>query len=154
MPQVEIEENTFTNDRHTTFYLSCGPVDGPLVLFTHGWPELSLSWRHQLPFFGELGFRAVAPDMRGYGRSSVYQQHEEYRLELVVQDMLDLIDHLGVERALMVGHDWGAPVAWSMARHHPGRCHGVANLCVPYATLERGLDHIITLVDRNVYPGG
>jgi pimeloyl-ACP methyl ester carboxylesterase len=66
--------------------------------------------------------------------------------------MLDLLDHLGVERALWVGHDWGAPVAWSMARHYPGRCHGVANLCIPYATLEKGLDHTITLVDRDIYP--
>ena len=147
-----ITEHTLKTDRHTSFYLEAGPEDGPLVIFTHGWPELSLSWRHQLPFFAAMGFRAIAPDMRGYGRSSVYQSHDDYRLEPVVEDMLELIDSLGRDKALWVGHDWGSPVAWSMACHHPERCFGVASLCVPYATIERGLDEIIKLVDRSVYP--
>ena len=60
-----------------TFYLASGPEDGPLVVFVHGWPELSISWRHQLPCLGALGFRAVAPDMRGYGRSYIPSTHEE-----------------------------------------------------------------------------
>jgi pimeloyl-ACP methyl ester carboxylesterase len=152
MPDNSIREATFSNDRHTTFYLSAGPQDGPLVVFVHGWPELSLSWRHQLPFMASMGFHAVAPDMRGYGRSSVYESHEDYQLEFAVQDMLDLADHLGHEKVLWVGHDWGAPVVSSIASHHPERCYGVANLCVPYGTLERGLDFIITLVDRTIYP--
>jgi pimeloyl-ACP methyl ester carboxylesterase len=66
--------------------------------------------------------------------------------------MLELIDSLEKDKAIWVGHDWGSPVAWSMASHHPERCFGVVSLCVPYATIERGLDEIIKLVDRNIYP--
>ena len=152
MPGIQITEHTLKTDRHTSFYLAAGPEDGPLVVFTHGWPELSLSWRHQLPFFAAMGFRAVAPDMRGYGRSTVYNTHDAYRLDLVVEDMLELVDDLNREKALWVGHDWGSPVAWSMAAHHPKRCWGVANLCVPYATVEQGLDALIAMVDRSLYP--
>ena len=151
MPRVDLVENSFSDNRHTSFYLSSGPADGPVVVFLHGWPELSLSWRHQLPFFAELGFHAIAPDMRGHGRSTIHREHEDYRLEETVQDMLALLDHLGAQQALWIGHDWGCPVAWSIASHHPDRCYGVANLCVPYG-LERGLDYVINFVDRNVYP--
>ena len=137
---------------HTTFYLACGPEDGPLIIFVHGWPELSISWRHQLPVMGALGFRAIAPDMRGYGRSSIYPKHEEYAQEFIVRDMVGLLELLNAETAVWVGHDWGSPVVWNLASHHPDRCHAVANLCVPYYTIERGLDHTLTLVDRFLYP--
>jgi pimeloyl-ACP methyl ester carboxylesterase len=137
---------------HRTFYLACGAEDAPLIVFVHGWPELSLSWRHQLPCFAALGFRAVAPDMRGYGRSSVYARHEDYALERSVDDMLALLDALGRERAIWVGHDWGSPVAWHMASHHPERTRGVANLCVPYFAKGFTLDALIPLVDRAIYP--
>ena len=138
--------------RHTTFYLACGPDDGTPVIFVHGWPELSISWRHQLRCLGALGFRAIAPDMRGYGRSGVYTRHEDYALEQATQDMLELLDHLGHERALWVGHDWGTPVVWSLASHHADRCHGVAGLCVPY--LPGGFGHatLRPLIDRALYP--
>lgn len=147
-----VTEHTFKTDRHTTGYLQAGPSDGPLIIFCHGWPELSRSWRHQLPVFGGLGFRAVAPDMRGYGRSSVYGTQAAYRLELIVADMIELIDGLGYERAIWVGHDWGSPVVWSVASHHADRVRAVASLCVPY--LPRGfvLDELIPRVDRRIYP--
>jgi pimeloyl-ACP methyl ester carboxylesterase len=90
--------------------------------------------------------------MRGYGRSSVYKQHEDYAQEHIVRDMLEVLDSLGREKAVWVGHDWGSPVVWNLASHHPDRCHAVANLCVPYYTIERGLDHTLTLVDRTLYP--
>ena len=82
------------------------------MIFVHGWPELSLSWRHQLPCFASLGFRAVAPDLRGYGRSSVYRDHASYALEHIVQDMLEMLDALGIPRCLIhpvdcVGDDGG-----------------------------------------------
>jgi pimeloyl-ACP methyl ester carboxylesterase len=147
-----ITEHTVKTDRHTTAYLAAGPEDGPLVVFVHGWPELAISWRHQLPALAALGFRAIAPDMRGYGRSSVPKAHEDYALELIVTDMLELLDALGADRAVWVGHDWGCPVVWSIASHHPDRVQAVANLCVPYFSLERGLDACIPLLDRSVYP--
>ncbi len=149
---MSITEHTTKTERHTTFYLAAGPEDGPLIICVHGWPELSMSWRHQLPALAALGFRAIAPDMRGYGRSSVYNRHGDYAQEHIVRDMLDLLDSLGREKAVWVGHDWGSPVVWNLASHHPDRCHAVANLCVPYYTIERGLDHTLTLVDRDLYP--
>ena len=88
---MALTEHTLKTDRHTTFYLAAGPEDGPLVIFVHGWPELSISWRHQLPALAALGFRAIAPDMRGYGRSSVYSQHGNYAQEHIVRDMLELL---------------------------------------------------------------
>jgi len=117
---------------HTSFYLACGATDAPLIIFVHGWPELSISWRHQLPVFAALGFRAIAPDMRLYGRSTVYTQHEDYAVQHAVSDMLALLQSLGRDKALWVDHDWGSPVVWSLASHHPERCVGIANLCVPY----------------------
>ena len=145
-------EHLARSARHTTFYLSCGPAQATPIIFLHGWPELSISWRHQLPAFAALGFRAVAPDMRGYGRSSVYPRHEDYALEEIVADMLGLIDALGVKKAVWVGHDWGAPVVWSIAQHHPEACHGVANLCVPYLPEGFTVETVVPLADRTVYP--
>jgi len=125
-------EHFTKTDRHASFYLACGPETGQLIIFVHGWPELSHSWRHQLRCFAALGFRCIAPDMRGYGRSSSYRTHADYALEHSVRDMLDLLAHLGRDRAIWVGHDWGSPVVWSLASHHPERCQAIANLCVPY----------------------
>jgi len=138
--------------RHTSFYLSCGDEGATPIIFVHGWPELSISWRHQLPVFGNLGFRAIAPDMRGYGRSSVYVRHEDYALEHSVADMIALLDALGAQKAIWVGHDWGAPVVWSIAQHHPERCYGIANLCVPYVPEGFAPETIIPLADRALYP--
>lgn len=152
MLSITIEEFVVDTGDHQSFYLAAGPADGPLLIFVHGWPELAISWRHQLPCFASLGFRAIAPDLRGYGRSTIYERHEDYALELVVADMIGLLDTLGAQKAVWVGHDWGAPVVWSIASHHPDRCHGVANLCVPYYSLERGLDTCLGLIDRTIYP--
>ena len=145
-------ENVSKSARHTTFFLSCGREQATAVVFLHGWPELSISWRDQLPVFGALGFRAIAPDMRGYGRSSVYPRHEDYALEAIVADMIELLDSVGAEKAIWVGHDWGAPGVWSIAQHHPERCHGVANLCVPYIPDGFAVETVVPLADRSVYP--
>jgi pimeloyl-ACP methyl ester carboxylesterase len=147
-----ITEGIVKTDRHPTFYLASGAPNAPLMVFVHGWPELSISWRHQLPCFASLGFRAVAPDMRGYGRSGVYARHQDYALEHIVTDMLELLDGLGREKAVWVGHDWGSPVVWSLASHHPERCFGVANLCVPYLAQGFAPPTLLPLVDRAVYP--
>lgn len=147
-----VTEHVAKTKRHTTAYLACGAVDAPLINFLHGWPELSISWRHQLPVFAELGFRCVAPDMRGYGRSSVYGQHADYAVENIVCDMIELMDSLGREKAVWVGHDWGSPVVWDIASHHPGRCHGVASLCVPYLPKGFAPVNFLPLVDRALYP--
>ena len=147
-----VTDNIAKTARHTSFYLACGDKTAPPVIFVHGWPELSISWRHQLPVLAALGFRAIAPDMRGYGRSSVYPRHEDYALEQTTADMIELLDTLGHEKAVWVGHDWGSPVVWSIASHHPDRCHGVANLCVPYFPKGFAPGTIFDLIDRTVYP--
>jgi pimeloyl-ACP methyl ester carboxylesterase len=134
------------------FYLASGPTDGPLLIFLHGWPELAISWRHQLPLFGNLGFCAIAPDMPGYGRSVVYKEHRDYRLENIVADMIFLLDSLGAKDAVWIGHDWGSAPVWAIASHHPDRCRAVASLCIPYRSIELGLRHLISTIDRNVYP--
>ena len=148
----QILEGTVRSARHTSFYLSCGPADGTPILFLHGWPELSLSWRGQLPVFGSLGFRAIAPDMRGYGRSSVPADPSAYALEEIVGDVLELLDALEIRSAVFVGHDWGAPVVWSLAQHHPERCLAVAALCVPYLPAGFAPETLIPLADRTIYP--
>jgi pimeloyl-ACP methyl ester carboxylesterase len=147
-----ITEHTVENERHRTFYLAAGSPDARPIVFVHGWPELSISWRHQLPCFADLGFRAVAPDMRGYGRSGVYRRHEDYALQHIVRDMIDLLDALGRDKAIWVGHDWGSPVVWALASHHPERCFGVANLCVPYFAKGFAPETMLPLIDRSVYP--
>lgn len=151
-PLFSVTEHTIATPRHTTFFLACGAEDAPAIIFLHGWPELSLSWRHQLPVFAALGFRAIAPDMRGYGRSAVYGRHEDYALEPIVYDMLELMAAIGRDRAVWVGHDWGSPVVWSLASHHPERCDAIANLCVPYLPGGFGPQSFLPLVDRSVYP--
>ncbi len=144
-----VTEQVFGTPRHTTFYLAAGAPEAPLVVFVHGWPELSHSWRHQLPFAAGRGLRAVAPDMRGYGRSTVHPGAAAYALEHSVADMLELLEGLGRRDAVWVGHDWGSQVVWALAAHHPERCRGVASLCVPY--LPNGAS-AVAYVDRSIYP--
>ena len=105
---------------------------GPLVVLCHGFPESWYSWRHQLVALAEAGFRAVAPDMRGYGQSDRPEAIEAYTLLHLVGDMVGLLDALGAETAVIVGHDWGAPVAWHAALLRPDRFRAVAGLSVPF----------------------
>jgi pimeloyl-ACP methyl ester carboxylesterase len=138
--------------RHRTAWLEEGPADGPLMILLHGWPELGLVWRSQVEHFARAGWRCVAPDMRGYGGSSVPEATDAYALREIVADMIELHDALGGASAVWVGHDWGSPVAWSIAAHHAGRCRAVVNLCVPYLNAGFALENVIELVDRDVYP--
>jgi pimeloyl-ACP methyl ester carboxylesterase len=109
--------------------------EGPVVLFCHGFPETWYSWRHQLPALAEAGFRAVAPDMRGYGETESPAAVDQYTLLHLVGDMVGLLDALCVEKAVIVGHDWGAPVAWHAALLRPDRFRGVVGLSVPFLPL-------------------
>jgi pimeloyl-ACP methyl ester carboxylesterase len=111
--------------------------EGPLVVLCHGFPESWYSWRHQLAALSAAGFRAVAPDMRGYGRSDRPDAIEQYTLLHLVGDMVGLVDALGVDLAVIAGHDWGAPVAWHAALLRPDRFRAVIGLSVPF--IRRGL---------------
>jgi pimeloyl-ACP methyl ester carboxylesterase len=105
---------------------------GPLVLLCHGFPETWYSWRHQLAALAAAGFHAVAPDMRGYGRSSRPEQIDRYSMLHLVGDMVAVLDALGEQHAVIAGHDWGAPVAWHAALLRPDRFRAVIGLSVPY----------------------
>ncbi|MBZ9856303.1 alpha/beta hydrolase [Mesorhizobium sp. CA13] len=106
--------------------------DGPLVLLCHGFPESWYSWRHQLGALAAAGFHAVAPDMRGYGRSDRPEAVEEYTLFHLVGDMVGLLDALEAPTAIIAGHDWGAVVAWHAALLRPDRFQAVIGLSVPF----------------------
>jgi pimeloyl-ACP methyl ester carboxylesterase len=105
---------------------------GPLVLMCHGFPESWYSWRHQLKALANAGFRAVAPDMRGYGETDRPREIEKYALFHLVGDMVGVVSALGENKAVIVGHDWGAPVAWHAALFRPDIFRGVAGLSVPF----------------------
>ncbi len=105
---------------------------GPAVLFCHGFPGLWCSWRHQLPVVAEAGFRAIAVDMRGYGRSDRPTDAGEYGNQTIVADLTGVLDALGEEQAVFVGHDFGAQAAWAAALHAPERVRGVVSIAVPY----------------------
>jgi pimeloyl-ACP methyl ester carboxylesterase len=105
---------------------------GPLVVLCHGFPESWYSWRHQLPALATAGFHAVAPDMRGYGRTDGPDAIDQYTLLHLVGDMVGLLDALGAESAVIAGHDWGAPVAWHAALLRPDRFRAVIGLSVPF----------------------
>jgi epoxide hydrolase A/B len=105
---------------------------GPMVLLCHGFPELWYSWRHQLAALAAAGFRAVAPDMRGYGQTGRPEAIDQYTLLHMVGDMIGLLDALRAPEAVIAGHDWGGPVAWAAAVLRPDRFRGVIALSGPY----------------------
>lgn len=111
---------------------AAGPDDGELVLLLHGFPESSYEWRAQLEALGLAGYRAVAPDQRGYSPGARPKDVADYALELLVQDVLDMADELGATRFHVVGHDWGAVVAWAVAAAAPERTTTLTAVSIPH----------------------
>ncbi len=105
---------------------------GPPVILLHGFPELAFSWRHQLPALATAGYRAIAPDQRGYGATDKPGSVSDYMIQDLIADLSGLLDALSLERALFIGHDWGALVLWQMALLEPGRMAGLINLNNPF----------------------
>lgn len=105
---------------------------GPLVLLLHGFPECWVAWRNQIPALAAAGFRVVAPDLRGYGKSDKPRGLDAYRIEVLARDVARLIEALGAERADVVGHDWGGAVAWSFAMWYPERLDRLGILDAPH----------------------
>ncbi|MDZ7827771.1 MAG: alpha/beta hydrolase [Gammaproteobacteria bacterium] len=106
--------------------------DGPAVVCCHGFPELAYSWRLQLPALAAAGYRAIAPDQRGYGASDQPAAIEDYDVHHLTDDLAGMLDALGLDRAVFLGHDWGGSVVWSMAQLHPDRVAGVIALNTPF----------------------
>jgi pimeloyl-ACP methyl ester carboxylesterase len=114
-------------------YYETGPKHGTPVVLCHGFPELAFSWRHQLKSFGAAGRRTIAPDQRGYGLSSRPEPVEAYDIDHLTGDLVRLLDHLKVEKAVFCGHDWGGIVVWQMPLRHPDRTAGVIGVNTPFA---------------------
>lgn len=125
MEQLEIETNGMR-----LHLVSEG--EGPAVLFCHGFPGLWYSWRHQLPAMAQAGFRGIALDMRGYGRSDRPLEASQYGNQNLVRDLTGVLDALAIERAVFVGHDFGAQTCWAAARHAHDRVAGIVSIAVPY----------------------
>ncbi|WP_312246407.1 alpha/beta fold hydrolase [Stutzerimonas nitrititolerans] len=111
---------------------SAGPVEGPVVWLLHGFPESWYSWRHQMQALAEAGYRVMAPEMRGYGQSSAPPDVASYDLLTVCGDIQAAMDRLEQRSVAVVGHDWGAPVAWHLALLEPERVRVVGTMAVPY----------------------
>ncbi|MFJ4677636.1 MULTISPECIES: alpha/beta fold hydrolase [unclassified Kitasatospora] len=139
VPQETVGSGPAAGARHRTVAGPAGPLhlveqgDGPLVLLVHGFPESWYSWRHQLPALAAAGYRAVAPDVRGYGRSCRPDDPAAYRMRELVADNLALVRGSGAETAVVVGHDWGSNIAAASALLHPEVFRAVGLLSVPYA---------------------
>lgn len=111
---------------------TCGPPDGRPVVLLHGFPELAYSWRHQVRALAAEGFFAIAPDLRGFGGTDAPPEVEAYDILSLTGDVVALLDALDIPQASVVGHDWGADLAWKTAWIHPERVSAVAGLSVPY----------------------
>lgn len=141
----QVFQQVATNGIHLRVALS-GPEDGPLVLLVHGFPESWYSWRHQLKAFGEAGYRVAAPDVRGYGGSDKPHAVEAYDMQNMAADMAGVAEALSPDApAVVIGHDWGAPIAWNSALLHPDRFRAVAGLSVPH--MPQGEYSFIDVVD-------
>jgi pimeloyl-ACP methyl ester carboxylesterase len=127
---TEITHHTINANGLRIHYAEAGA--GPLVVLCHGFPELWFSWRHQLSALAEAGFRAVAPDMRGYGQTEAPHAVDQYTMLHLVGDIVGLVEALGGGGAVIAGHDWGAPVAWNCALLRPDLFRAVIALSVPF----------------------
>ena len=130
LPHQPLTHHSYLSSGHRIHRVDCG--QGPLAIMIHGFPESWYSWRHQLTALANAGYHASAIDVRGYGRSTSPADIEAYAMTALVGDVIALMDDVGVDEAFVIGHDWGAPIAWSTALLCPDRVRGVAGLSVPY----------------------
>lgn len=106
--------------------------EGPLVILVHGWPESWYSWRHQMSALAEAGYRVVAPDMRGYGKSDKPEPVKAYDIKQLTADIAGIVDEMGEETAILIGHDWGSIVTWNSALLYPEKFSALVAMSVPY----------------------
>jgi soluble epoxide hydrolase/lipid-phosphate phosphatase len=150
MQSLEAHDIAHSNGQ-TTHYYEGGSKDGTPLIFIHGWPDIAESWKHQLSYFAEKSYRVIAPDMRGYGGSSAPSDKRAYSLEVLVAELVEFADKLGIKKAVWVAHDWGCGAVNALAAHHPELFLGMAVLSVPYRTIELGLDYLKSNINRDIY---
>ncbi|KAG5231724.1 epoxide hydrolase family protein [Salix suchowensis] len=126
----KIEHTTVATNGINMHIASIGT--GPAILFLHGFPELWYSWRHQLLSLSSLGYRCIAPDLRGYGDTDAPKNSREYTVFHILGDLVGLIDSLGIDKVFLVGHDWGAMVAWYFCMLRPDRIKALVNMSVVF----------------------
>ena len=127
-----IETNKQSGNPVTLHVVQAGPEDGPLIILLHGFPEFWYGWKHQIQPLADAGFRVWVPDQRGYNLSDKPTGIDAYRLDTLVADVIGLIDAAGQQKAVIVGHDWGAAVAWWTAVSHPERVERLVVMNVPH----------------------
>ena len=127
-----MEHQTVTTNGIQLHVVQDGPVTGPLIILLHGFPEFWYGWRAQIPYLAAAGFRVWVPDQRGYNLSDKPRALSAYTLDELAADVLGLIDAAAQEKAIIIGHDWGAAVAWWLAAHHPDRLARLIILNVPH----------------------
>ncbi len=129
MPPLQFAQ---TNGIRMGYYEAGPKTDTPPVILCHGWPEIAFSWRHQIKALAAAGIRVIAPDQRGYGATDRPEPVESYDLEHLTGDLIGLLDHLKIDRAVFVGHDWGGFVVWQMPLRHIDRVAGVVGINTPH----------------------
>jgi pimeloyl-ACP methyl ester carboxylesterase len=129
MPKLEFAP---TNGIRMGYYDAGPKTDAPPMVLCHGWPEMAFSWRHQIKALSEAGIRVIAPDQRGYGATDRPEPVEAYDMEHLTSDLVGLLDHLKIDKAIFVGHDWGGFVVWQMPLRHLDRVAGVVGVNTPH----------------------
>ena len=135
MPPLQFAE---TNGIRMGFYEAGPKTDKPPVVLCHGWPEIAFSWRHQIKALSEAGIRVIAPDQRGYGSTDRPEPVEAYDIEHLTGDLVGLLDHLKIDKAIFVGHDWGGFIVWQMPLRHIDRVAGVVGVNTPHTNRALG----------------
>jgi len=129
---AETRERTISTNGVDLHVVEAGDDGAPVVLLCHGFPELSYSWRHQIPVLADAGYHVIAPDQRGYGRSSRPSEIADYDIVHLTGDAVGILDAVGASNAVFVGHDWGSMVVWQSALLHPDRVKAVCGMSVPF----------------------
>lgn len=125
----------YLHDGFRLAYYEAGPKDGVPILLVHGWPELAFSWSNQIPALAVAGYRAIAVDLRGFGHSAAPQHPSHYGIAQIVSDLEALLDHLGLDQAILLGHDWGGIIVWHAARFLKSRISHVISVSTPHVKL-------------------
>lgn len=118
--------------RLATYEAGADNTNAPPVILIHGWPEIAYSWKNQLGALGAADFRAIAPDLKGFGRSDAPKDKALYDIRHITDDLAHLLDALKIDKAVFCGHDWGGAIVWPMAQLHPDRVAGVIGVCTPH----------------------